>query len=139
MRQRRAGEVIVDKRRLRTNAPEPKPDKDEVLRVLEIHGHNLARLDAQLRLEVMAISEDRIVALRIGEALALKDQQDAVARGFVRRIALEDVEEAEAVGEFAVVHARGAGDGAFEEEEVVPETGASVEVGGGSEEGWGSG
>lgn len=133
MGQRLAGEVVVDKGGLRADTPEPPPQQDKAVRVLVVEGDNVAALDVELGAQVVAVAQDGVVELGVGEGGAVKEQQRLVGVGFAGGVRLEGVEEVEAVLPAAVGHAGDAAEDAAKHDGVVPEGGSGIDVGGGAD------
>lgn len=81
MRQSLASQVIIDKSRLRTNRPQPKPQKDKLLRVDKVHRNNLFRLDVMLLLQPCSITQCFLVDFFICPLSSFEYEEDAMAVG----------------------------------------------------------
>lgn len=134
--ERVASQVVVDESRLRTNAPEPPPQKDKGRRVLKVHGDNILGLDAHFCAQPVAVPQDDVVGLGVRVTPALEDEHGPAGSARVRRHGLDQVEEVQPVGILAVVHPRDARERAVDQEEIVPRRRPRVEVGDGGCEGW---
>ena len=132
-----AGESVVEESGLRTDGPEPKPDENKGIRVLEVHGDNVPRRDAQDLPHPGAIAEDAVVDGRVGVPLPFKKQEFFVAVGPRLSKALEEVEEVESVDALTEEEAGESGEGVVEEADVVPQGAFGVEVGNGCSDGRG--
>jgi hypothetical protein len=77
----------------------------------------------------MAITENPVIGLCVGVRLALEDEETFVGASRAQGVAFKEVENVDCVVFEAIAGAERALDKAFDEREVVPETGFGVEVG----------
>jgi len=126
MNQWLARQVVVDKRRLRANAPQSKPDPDEVCRIDEVHGDNLILLYSEAR-QPCAMSQHNVICLRIRPCLALAYDPGVIGLGD-SSILFELVEEVQRVSTLVTGAADGRSDASGEERRIVGKGGAGVEV-----------
>lgn len=73
-----AGQVVVEHGGARTDGPQAQPDPQHARLVHEVEGDNLALLDGVALLQPGGIATHRVVALLVGPAAALVDEEDAV-------------------------------------------------------------
>jgi hypothetical protein len=131
-------QVVVDAGGLGPQGPDGEPDEDVLVRVLEVHGDDVARADAVGQAQPGAVPQDLVVDLGEGPGAALEEDEGLVGVGPGLGPALQDVEGVEAVGMLAVEEAGGGGDGAADEVEIPPDGRLGVDVGGCCEGcGWG--
>ena len=79
MRQRSTGQVIVDKRRLRTNTPKTQPEKNVGIRVLKVQRNNISLFHTSLFLKPLSVLEDLFVDIFVRKTLSFKDEQRAIS------------------------------------------------------------
>ena len=66
MDQSRTRKVIVNEGRIGTDAPETKPEEDELMAVHKVQGNNLLWPDVVCGLEPIAVLQDYVIRLSVG-------------------------------------------------------------------------